>query len=263
MSYPTTYPDVNSSLQELLSGVQIALGDRFVGLYLYGSLATGDFDPNRSDIDFVVVTTGKLPEEMISALGSMHTQLAASGSKWAKKLEGTYLPQTTLRRYKPDDGPFPCINEGKYYLAHHENDWIIQRHVLREHGVVVAGPALLQDWIDPVGPDELRRAVLKFLREWWVPMLKNPDQLHSREYQAYATLSMCRALYTIQYGSIVSKSAAAAWAQDTLDKHWTGLIVRALAWPRGEQLNALDNTLGFIRYVLKRSEQIAAAQDLL
>jgi predicted nucleotidyltransferase len=33
---------------------QKVLGDLLFGTYLHGSLATGDFDPLRSDIDFVV-----------------------------------------------------------------------------------------------------------------------------------------------------------------------------------------------------------------
>jgi predicted nucleotidyltransferase len=89
---PTSYPDVNAVLDALLSSAQIILGDYFVGLYLYGSLSSGDFDPLRSDIDFVVVTTDQLPEELISALEEMHARLWASGLKWVAKLEGTYIP---------------------------------------------------------------------------------------------------------------------------------------------------------------------------
>jgi predicted nucleotidyltransferase len=57
----TPNPSVNAILEVLLSGVKEVLGTRFSGLYLYGSLAGGDFDPERSDIDFLVVTDGELP----------------------------------------------------------------------------------------------------------------------------------------------------------------------------------------------------------
>ena len=76
---PTPYPYVNEVLQALLANVGAILGERFYGLYLYGSLASGDFNPRRSDIDFLVVTEGLLPEEMIAALDEMHAQMAASG----------------------------------------------------------------------------------------------------------------------------------------------------------------------------------------
>ncbi len=36
---PTPYLEVNAVLNELLPDVQAILGDRFIGMYLYGSLA--------------------------------------------------------------------------------------------------------------------------------------------------------------------------------------------------------------------------------
>ena len=246
----TPYLEVNQVLQALSAQVQAVLGERFVGLYLYGSLASGDFDPNRSDIDFLVVTASELPAGMVAALESVHTRLWAGGSKWALKLEGTYITQAALRRYNPEDGPFPCVNEGKFYLACHASDWVLQRHILRESGVAVDGPDL-RPLIDPVSPDEIRAAVLGYMREWWRPMLSNPQRLQSREYQAYATLSMCRALYTLKNGEVVSKTASARWAQQTFGERWSALIDRALAWPQGEQPDEITETLDFMQFALE------------
>ena len=117
VTHPTPYPDVNAVLHVLLSGVQTILGNHFIGMYLYGSLASGDFDPQRSDIDFVVVTADGLPDEMLPALEAMHARLAASGLKWAAKLEGAYVPLSAIRRHDPSDAPRPQINEGSFYLA--------------------------------------------------------------------------------------------------------------------------------------------------
>ena len=256
--HSTPYPDVNTLLHALLSEVQAILENHFVGLYLYGSLASGDFDPERSDIDFVVVTADALPDEIISALEAMHARVTAGGLKWAAKLEGAYVPQHALRRYDPGAAPCPCVNEGRFYLARHESDWIIQRHILREHGVAVAGPAL-RPMIDPVQPDDLRRAVQAVLREWWSPMLQlagradDPARLRSSEYQAYAVLTMCRALYTLQHGQVVSKPVAARWAQETLGERWAALIAWALAWRHDAPSDKSNETLDFIRYTLERS----------
>src|SRR3989337_1803491 len=87
ITHPTPYPEVNAMLHEVLSGVQTILGNHFTGMYLYGSLFGGDFDPQRSDIDFVVVTAGEVSEEQVPALEKMHARLWSSGSKWAAKLE--------------------------------------------------------------------------------------------------------------------------------------------------------------------------------
>src|SRR5690242_2568604 len=103
----TSDPDIDAVLHLLLTNVRAALGDQFVGLYLHGSLASGDFDPERSDIDFVVVTAGALPDALIPALEALHTRLLDSGLSWAAKLEGTYFPQQVLRRYAPSDMLYP------------------------------------------------------------------------------------------------------------------------------------------------------------
>jgi len=255
MPLSTPYPDVNAVLRQLLQGAQAVLGDQFVGLYLYGSLASGDFDPAHSDIDFVVVTANALTDETVAALKALHTRLAASSNPWAKKLEGTYLPQHALPRYDPDAAPCPSVNEGEFYLARHESDWIIQRYVLREYGVAVAGPPL-HLLIEPVTPDDLRRAVQGILREWWQPMWEcaeregDVERLRGGDYQAYAILTMCRALYTLCTGDFVSKPVAARWAQQELAQ-WQALIAWARAWQPGTPADKLNETLDLIRFTLE------------
>ncbi len=252
---PTPYPDVNAVLRAFLSDVQAVLGDYFVGLVVHGSLASGDFDPQRSDIDFVVVTAGPLPEGLIAALSALHARLAASGLKWATKLEGGYIPLDALRRCDRARArhPWHGVN-GHFAVEQLGSDWVIQCHVIREQGIALAGPAP-QALIAPILPDDLRRAQRATLREWWAPQLEHPVRLHSREYQAYAVLTMCRALYTLQHGTVVSKPVAAQWAQGALGRRWAGLIERALAWPRGAQPDELDETLDLIRHTLERSQE--------
>ena len=250
----TPYPDVNAVLHLLLNGAQSILGHHFIGLYFYGSLASGDFNPQTSDIDFVVVTDTDLSEELIHDLEALHVRLWNSGLKWAAKLEGAYVPLHTLRRYDPHSAPCPTINERRFYLDRQGSDWIIQRYILREYGAVVCGPPL-KPAIDPVTPDDLRGAVVGVLREWWQPMLADPHFIRNREYEAFATLTMCRALYTLEYGDIVSKPTAAGWALKTLDDRWSELIDRALAWPQEPQQNSLSETLELIRYTIEHAQR--------
>ena len=255
VTHPTPYPDVNAVLHLLLSSVQTVLGNHFIGMYVHGSLASGDFDPQRSDIDFFVVTADELPDEMLPALEAMHARVAASGLKWAAKLEGSYIPQQALRRYDPSRARHPWLGvDGHFAVEQLGSDWVIQRHIIREQGIVVTGPAP-QTLIDPVQPNDLRRAVLGILREWWSPPFPDPARFHSSEYQAYAILTMCRALYTLQYGTVVSKPVAARWAQKALGEPWAALIELALAWRHDAQLDKLNETLDFIRYTLERSQQ--------
>ncbi len=258
---PTPNPDVNAVLHGLLESVRGVLGEQFVGMYLHGSLATGDFNPNRSDIDFVVVTADGLADEMVEALTAMHARLAVSHPAWGKKLEGSYIPQQPLRRYDRTRALHPHLGTGEpLRVEQHDSAWIIQRHILRERGVTLAGPAP-HTLIDPVSPDALRGAVLSILRGWWAPILDHPVLLQSAEYRTYAILTMCRMLYTLQYGTVASKPIAARWAQEALGERWATLIERALAWPHGPQPENLDETLDFIRYTLEQSAEAQNTMD--
>lgn len=260
VTHPTPYPDVNAVLHMLLSSVQTILGDHFIGMYLYGSLASGDFDQS-SDVDFVVVTYDEIAGDLFAALQAMHARINTGDSPWAIQVEVSYIPQHALRRYDPTHALHPHIDRGRgesLGMKKHDSDWIIQRHMLREQGLVVTGPAP-RTLIDPVLPNELRRAVLEILHGWWAPMLDDPTRLNSRGYQSYAVLTMCRMLYTLQYGTVVSKPVAAHWAQETLGERWVPLIERAWAGRQGPRSKAqsedVNGTLDLIGYTLERSRQ--------
>lgn len=253
LRFPTPYPDVNALAGALLAGAREALGAQFVGLYLHGSVALGDFDPTRSDIDFVVATRTDLPEETVAALATMHAGIANSDLPWTANYEGSYIPMGALRRCDPAHSVHPAIRcDGSFGLDEHRSEWVIQRHLLREWGIAVAGPSP-ETLIEPITPAELRLAQRRLLEEWWRPMLADPFRLESSEYQAYAVLTMCRALFTLASGRIASKPEAVRWAQQTLDPHWADLARRALAWRHGDELDLREGALAFIQYTLDRA----------
>ncbi len=259
---PTPYPDVNMVLHDLLSSIQAILGDQFRGMYLSGSLALGDFAAYRSDIDYVVVTDADLSGDLLLALRAMHADFNATNSPWATEVEAAYIPHAALRRYDPLPARHPHIERGAGEILDMDqlgSDWIIQRFIVREHGVVIAG-ADPRTLIDPIPPEDLRQSVVTLMNNWWGLMRDDPTPLfrHTIGYQAYAVLTMCRILYTLEVGDVVSKPVAARWAQGMADGRWDGLIERALAWrkDRHDVLsdNEVNETLTLIQYTLERCQ---------
>lgn len=260
----TPYRDVNIILHRLRKDVEQVLGAQLIGMYLYGSLSLGDFNPETSDVDFLVVTRDDLPDHTIQALSDMHRAIAGSNLPYAHRLEGSYIPQAALRRYNADDSAHPYINSHDEHgitvrVEPHGSDWNLQRHIVREQGVVIVGPPPAH-LIDPVSPDALQAGVRELLNGWWKGLLDSPI-LEQADYQAFAVLTMCRMLYTFEHGTVVSKPVAARWALATLEPRWHWLIEWALVYPDMPPRDPLDETRAFILYVMEQSKQDTESSD--
>jgi hypothetical protein len=258
---PTAYPDINDVLRDLLPRIRAALGANFRGMYLVGSLVTGDFDAGRSDVDVLVVTDAVVSDGQFAALQAVHRDLAASDSPWAIEVEAYYLTRAALRPDDPSFGEHRKVNRGGGVLEPPQRDpgWLVQAHLLREYGVALAGPDP-RTLVAPVAAGDLRRTVAASTPEWLEALLADPARLRHRGPQTYIVLTLCRVLYTLVHDAVASKQAAARWAQAALDKRWTALIGRALAWRKDLPATPSPTTtegdvaatLELIQYVLAR-----------
>src|SRR5690242_3275903 len=102
---PTPYADVNAVLAHFLRQIRAVLGGQFRGMYLDGSLALGDFNPQTSDIDFIVTTATTLSDNHFLSLRDLHARFNASDSPWATEVEAVYLPENAFRRTDPQNVP--------------------------------------------------------------------------------------------------------------------------------------------------------------
>jgi len=245
---PTPYADLNAILAELVERARTLLGDNFVGAYLQGSFALGDFDA-RSDLDFMVVTHADIPPDLVPGLQAMHDGLHALPSAWARRLEGSYAPKPILRRWSTsprdppgeprpetwaDPGtsgmglrvyPFLFLGNGERVLvrSEHDNTQVV-RWILREKGVVLAGPNP-RGLIDPVSPEALREEVLSLLDR--IDLMDEPAITERRWVQCFMALMVARMLYALATGRIGSKTAAVAFARQRLELRFASLVERA------------------------------------
>jgi hypothetical protein len=224
-------------------------------MYLEGSLANGDFDED-SDIDFVVVTDEDVSENIFAALQAMHERINLLDTQWTINLEGSYISQDALRRYDPNHANYPNIERGlgeHLQIVHHDEVWNVHRYILRERGITITGPDP-KTLIDPISPNELRRSMMPALHGWATQILNNPEEIARQGYQSYTVLSLCRILYTLEFGDIVSKRKAARWVEETQGEKWSALIDRAWTGRHNPQLPAspddINQTLRLIRYAL-------------
>jgi predicted nucleotidyltransferase len=262
MDNSTPYPELNTVLEDLVTSVHDALGDAFVGAYLQGSLAVGDFD-HHSDVDFIVAVTDELSGEQVAALQAVHQRVYGLSSEWAQHLEGSYFPAAILRDYRQRGKPLWYLNHGSQSLGRSDHcNTVVVRCVVRGHGVVLAGPSP-STLIDPVPIDALRREIRGTIRDWGQWILDHPQSYRNRFYQGYIVLNYCRMLHDLVEGRPGSKRAGATWAKANLDGVWSTLIDRAwggrpnpaLAVREPADTADFESTLQFVRAIMRESEQ--------
>lgn len=256
----TSYPEVNITLHDLKKRLKLVFSKQLIGIYIHGSLAAGGFNRQRSDIDFLIVTSNEIHRKLFSDLQRMHNKIIDDHPEWGMKLEGSYITREKFYQIDVPCSPRPYLHNGHLEFCEYGPEWILERHVLREHGIVLEGPKPNMV-IERISPIQIKKATLKFLYDWWMPMLKDTKRLADSEYQVYTVLTMCRVLYTLQTGNISSKETAAKWVI-SIYKQWSKLINQALKWEKEQTFNLKKHTVKFIKFTVRRSKQIIESKAI-
>lgn len=254
---PTAYADINQLLELLLSGIQKILGEKLIGLYLYGSLVIGDFDTTISDIDLVAALASDLDDKEFEALQKMHVDFAHQHKEWNDRIEVCYISLAALHTVKTRTSQVANISPGEpFHKRETILEWLADWYIVREKSITLYGPEP-KTIIEPISKDEFIEAIRTHTKAWdeWI------HDMYSRKSQAYAILTMCRALYTLKYGEQVSKKQAALWAEKEFPE-WASLIEHALLWREAWRDENVDHdatfpdTLRFVRFAIEECENL-------
>jgi len=261
--FPTPYPVLNTVLRDLVDSVQEVLSANFVGAYLQGSFAVGDFDAH-SDCDFIVVAEEELTDDEVAALQSAHERIYGLDIAWAQHLEGSYFPKSVLRNYDRSGGQLWYLDHGSRLLerSNHCNT-VLVRWVVREKGVILKGPPP-ETLVAPIPVYVLRQEIMATVRDWGRDILADPGCYNNRFYQAFIVLNYCRMLHDLITGRPGSKRAGAEWARANLDPRWTALIDRAwggrpnpaVSVRQSADLEDFQATLEFVQYIMDKANMM-------
>lgn len=253
----TPYTDINRLLESFLSHIQQIFQEKLVGLYLYGSLTTGDFDSDSSDIDLLAVTSSKITAPEFDVLRTMHRDFTRDNPEWEDRIDAVYLPLAALRTFRSEKNPIVISPGEPFHMREGEalRDWLQNWYIIRENGLALFGPPP-KTVIPPITQDEFVEAV----RHYAVEVSGRIIHEWNRKSQAYVILTLCRALHVHRTGKTASKRQAALWVQEELPE-WSRLIQDALGWQQAWSDEHVDHaatraeTMQFIKFV---SDQILA-----
>lgn len=209
----------------LSTSIQETVGNRLVGLYLYGSLITGGYDDAVSDIDLLAVTTEDIDDVTLDQLTLMHTRLEADWPRWRSRVEVAYLSASALRSFKTRRSPMINISPGEpIHRITAGHDWLMNWYLVRTSGASVVGPSPTA-----LVPDVSIAEFIEAVREHARVSGQRFHNSRNRKSQAYAILTMSRALHTVRSGAHHSKQDSAAWVQAEYPES-AELIETALNW---------------------------------
>jgi hypothetical protein len=225
-----------------LGAVDEALPGFVQMLYLTGSVALGAYQPGRSDIDTLIVTSREPDADDLTALAAVH-----AGMPSEPHFDGIYLDQSGLRRQPSDRPVVPFVVNGEFRTDKACGDlnpvlWLI----MARYGVPVRGPAVaeLDLTLDRAG---LRRFNLDNLRTYWAPLA---DELRKAvadqddpmdigndpvgpEGLAWCLLGPARLHYTLASGDVIPKPRVGEYLADAFPQ-WAELAVRTVRWRDNE-----------------------------
>jgi streptomycin 3"-adenylyltransferase len=260
--------DVRQFLVRIAAVLGEVLGDKLAGLYVHGSLATGAFHRERSDIDLIAVTAAKLSPQLREAVARALVQLSD-----ARPVAGDIEISVIQERYaRAFEHPMPY--EVHYSSAWHERfrrrqfDFTEDRTNVelaanvvdvRERGVTLYGPPPAA-MFGPV-PWHAYINALEADFQW--------ARSHVEDMPMYAVLSACRVLHgaTSRTITALNKDEAAVWAIQTVPRMYHSIVNDALQLYRGTK--SMDDVvlverdiIAFREYVRERAQPaFARASD--
>jgi predicted nucleotidyltransferase len=224
----TQYPKINQLLDHIVKKIKEVLANDLVGIYLYGSATAGDFDPQLSDIDLLVVLNASLTIEKFDNLLLMHKEISSANPDWNDRIESVYINQNDLKHFRDKSFEIAEISPGEPF--HRKNigiEWLISWYTIRISGKTLIGKNI-EDVIPYISKEDYQQAEKEQIVRW-TKWIQEYNEQSSRGSVAYVILTACRAMYNYSHQDRASKKKAANWASQTFPQ-WALLIENAQKW---------------------------------
>ncbi|MGW6399561.1 nucleotidyltransferase domain-containing protein [Streptomyces sp. NPDC055134] len=188
-------------LDRFLTGLREALPGPF-SLWVHGSLAGGDYQEGRSDLDLVAVVPHPLTPEEETRLTTLHEAIDAE-LPLAAHLHCSYMPHGDL------DGPDRAHFTWAHREAYTRTVTPITRRELHAFGRVLHGDPIAGT-LPPVDDSTLREYILADLAGYWRPRTGRPELWLENVWVDLGLMVLARATVTLRDGTLISKAEALA-----------------------------------------------------
>ncbi|MEU8226521.1 nucleotidyltransferase domain-containing protein [Kribbella sp. NPDC048915] len=165
-------------------------------IWLHGSLALGDYQAGRSDLDVVAVVSAP-PTSVVAGL---HRELMQA-DPLAAKLHCSYMLMSELGDASVRH---PTFAQGRFF---HRPVTPVTRRELAIGNRTLYGPAPFE-LLPPTSDDELFAFIRRDLREFWLPATDKRSNWYADIWVDLSLLTIARAHVTLATGDLITKRAA-------------------------------------------------------
>lgn len=263
--YDNCIDEIKNEIEAVINLCKTYISDKLTGIYLHGSLAMGCFNPDRSDLDLIVVVKKKIPSETKIEIVKELMNISLKPSP----VEISFLTEKNLVR---EGGVFKYdLHYSEYWRKRYEKlitqttaniwndeslediDLLAHIRVINERGITLLGKD--KDFIFPrINDGDYIKAILYDFDDASDGCANKPE---------YYILNSCRILHFLENRYVTSKKEGGEWGQKALPEQFASLAEAALHIYMGKvsSIEFDSNTIKeFFEYVRK---QIAEKVKLL
>lgn len=216
------------------------LGENLAGVYLHGSAAMGCFNPDKSDLDLILVVKNDIPDAQ--KLGFMEEVVRFQAHAPAKGLELSVVKKEYCK-------PFVYPTPFELHFSPMHLDWFLKKpqeyvekmkgtdrdlaaHVtiIRRYGKVLYG-AGIEEIFGEVSREDYLDSIKADIENAREDILTEP---------VYVILNLCRVLAYLQEDLVLSKKDGGAWAMEWLPQELGELVRDALQSYEGDEAMAVE-----------------------
>jgi len=202
------------------------LPSKFYGLYLYNSVAMGNFEAGYSDIDFVVILKSNLLGEEIVKLKTLHKYFA-SVYKYGTKLDGMYLQYDMIGKTNNDIKKYPYVKDASLFEAGYFDINYVTWWSLREYEMAIDSPSLKNE-LSEICFENVIQTMKYNLNKYWLPKLEKSEVFKEDMWVEFAIVTLSRIIYTLKDSEIKSKTQSCYFIVNEYPE-WKDIVEEALA----------------------------------
>ncbi|TFE00782.1 nucleotidyltransferase domain-containing protein [Jeotgalibacillus sp. R-1-5s-1] len=209
--------ELKGYLDQLLTQIAFELPEYIESVYLYGSIATGSYVKDSSDIDVVFVISNHITVDQVR-----HVLSPFLNMKHGKQLDGMFIHKDDLGKMNHELAPYPYVHNGKVKEGYWDINAITWWMMANQSICIYGQPQPIK-----VSREDVERTLLYNLDHYWAGKSKTIFSFIRDGDFAFAMATVSRIGYTFETGEIVSKRGALIWMKDRSDVQWVRLLKEA------------------------------------